>query len=282
MTIVVSVKVTDGIVLAADSAATFYVPWHNGTVTKIYNNANKIFNLRKLWPIGAVNYGAGGIGKVSAETLSKDLRRRFSDPDNADYHLDQNSYTIEEVAVKARRLFFQETYAAAALHDPMPDFYLGYRVCGYSANADLPEIWEFVIQGAACPAPQQVQARDEFGVRWEGQREALDRLFLGAPAGMEKWLVDKGLAKAEGARTLHLDFIKQFAAPLWLPAMPIQDAIDLAKFAVETAEKFARFGMQEETIGGPVEVAAITKHEGFKWIARKLYYRDELNADSHQ
>jgi hypothetical protein len=42
MTIVVTVKVTDGIVLAADSAATFYGV---GPAPKIYNNANKIFNL---------------------------------------------------------------------------------------------------------------------------------------------------------------------------------------------------------------------------------------------
>jgi 20S proteasome alpha/beta subunit len=50
MTIVVTVKVTDGIVLAADSAATFYGV---GPAPKIYNNANKIFNLVRGKPIGA-------------------------------------------------------------------------------------------------------------------------------------------------------------------------------------------------------------------------------------
>ena len=62
--------------------------------------------------------------------------------------------------------------------------------------------------------------------------------------------------------------------------MPIQDAIDVAKFAVETAAKFARYSMDAETIGGPVEVAAITKHEGFKWVARKHYYSQELNVET--
>jgi hypothetical protein len=75
MTIVVTVKVTDGIVLAADSAATFYIPIAGGTVAKIYNHANKVFNLRKLWSIGSLIYGAGGIGASSVETLSKDLRK---------------------------------------------------------------------------------------------------------------------------------------------------------------------------------------------------------------
>jgi len=54
---------------------------------KIYNNANKIFNLKKVWSIGAMVYGAGGIGASSVETLSKDLRQKFSNPDDADYYL---------------------------------------------------------------------------------------------------------------------------------------------------------------------------------------------------
>jgi hypothetical protein len=99
MTIIVTTKVTDGIVLAADSAASFYA----GGVTplKIYQHANKIFNLVKVWPIGAMVYGAGGIGAASVETLSKDLRLRLSDASNANYGLNKTSYTIEEVANKA-------------------------------------------------------------------------------------------------------------------------------------------------------------------------------------
>ena len=56
----------------------------------------------------------------------------------------------------------------------------------------------------------------------------------------------------------------------------------MAKFAVETAAKFARYGMHAETIGGPVEIAAITKHEGFKWVSRKHYYNAELNVEANQ
>jgi hypothetical protein len=41
MTIVVTVKVTDGIVLAADSATSFTDA--AGHVAKVYNSANKIF-----------------------------------------------------------------------------------------------------------------------------------------------------------------------------------------------------------------------------------------------
>ena len=32
-------------------------------------------------------------------------------------------------------------------------------------------------------------------------------------------------------------------------------------------------------LGGPIEIATITKHEGFKWITRKHYYSPEFNRE---
>jgi hypothetical protein len=71
--------------------------------------------------------------------------------------------------------------------------------------------------------------------------------------------------------------ISKLHIPLVLAAMPIQDAIELAIFMVETTIKFVRFNLRAETVGGPIEVAAITKHEGFKWVRRKRFYSKELN-----
>jgi hypothetical protein len=65
--------------------------------------------------------------------------------------------------------------------------------------------------------------------------------------------------------------------PLWIPPMPIQDAIDLAEFLVDLTIKWKRFTPGAPTVGGPIEIAAITKHEGFKWIRRKHYYSRDLN-----
>jgi hypothetical protein len=279
MTIVVTIKVTDGLVLAADSAATFSVPTKSGVITKIYNNSNKIFNLRKVWSLGAMVYGAGAIGASSVETLTKDLRRRFSDKSDKGYYLQKNDYTIQDVAIKARKFLFEESYRRA-YPQPPTNFGMGYRVCGYSANADLPEIWEFLIAGDRCDGPYRVQAPDEFGLRWAGETEALDRLLFGSTTAILGWLTSKGFIEAKDANATHLELISQFAAPLVLPSMPIQDAIDVARFAVETASRYARYGMRAETVGGPVELAAITKHEGFKWVTRKHYYTADLNRET--
>ncbi len=137
-----------------------------------------------------------------------------------------------------------------------------------------------MIVGADCAAPYVVQQKDEFGLRWAGENEALDRLLLGSSTAILGWLVQKGFVQEQDTTAIHFELINHLAAPLALPAMPIQDAVDVATFAVETAAKFAKFGMRLETIGGPIEVAAITKHEGFKWVARKHYYLEELNRET--
>lgn len=80
MTIAVAVKVNDGFVLAADSATTLSADGVDGKtqLLNIYNNANKIFNLHKGLPIGAMTWGRGSIGPSSISTLTKDLRVRFA------------------------------------------------------------------------------------------------------------------------------------------------------------------------------------------------------------
>jgi hypothetical protein len=60
--------------------------------------------------------------------------------------------------------------------------------------------------------------------------------------------------------------------------MPIQDAIDLAIFLEQVAAQFVRFREGPDTVGGPVEVATLTKYEGFKWVHRKHYYDKNLNG----
>jgi hypothetical protein len=277
MTIVVTAKVSDGIVLAADSAGSFFA---GGPIPlKIYNNANKIFNLRKVWPIGALVYGNAGIGAASVETLSKDLRQRFSDEGDGAYVLDETRYTVEEVAQKARRFLFEEVYQRAYATPP-PDFGMGYRVCGYSAGASLPEVWEFTIVGANCDPPALIHGQQEFGLRWAGENEALDRLVLGTSGQFVTFLMQQHGFDQATANAAHLDYVSRLGAGLVIPAMPIQDAIDVARFMVETASKFARYGLRPETVGGPTEIAVITKHEGFKWIARKHYYTADLNRET--
>jgi hypothetical protein len=277
MTIVVSVRVNDGIVLAADSATSFVDD--EGDVVKVYNNANKIFNLVKVWPIGAMTYGAGSIGSASLSTLSKDFRELLTPGSgNNDYVLNKNTYTIEEVAQKAKLFFFDDRYKTE-YPDGVPNYGVGYRICGYSAGALLPEAWEIYIYENNCAGPNRLYEPDSFGPRWAGETEALDRIVLGVGSRAKEALVQMGLTEADAAGAVT-DLVSRLRARLFLEAMPIQDAIDLAFFLADTAAKFAQFTLRAETVGGPIEVATITKHEGFKWVKRKHYYSVEYNREN--
>jgi hypothetical protein len=74
MTLALTIKVNDGIVLAADSATTFYQNGPQGQVViNVYENANKVFHLHKALPIGIITWGGGSIGQSSIGTLIKDF-----------------------------------------------------------------------------------------------------------------------------------------------------------------------------------------------------------------
>jgi len=276
VTIVVTVKINDGIVLAADSATTFSDDF--GSVVKIYNSANKLFNLRKGLPIGSLTFGAGGIGRASIATISKDLRRRLSgdDPNRPDWKLDPDTYTIEQVARRAREFFFEELYKDAYGDNPPRGFFFGYKVCGYSAGAPLPELWDVRIVEDQSPEPNLVHGQESWGPNWDGEYEAMDRLIFGVGSNFRQVLINQGVPEDQASAAMD-NIIRELRLPVVLPAMPIQDAIELAKFMVETTIRFVRFNLRSETVGGPIELAVITKHEGFRWVQRKLFFTTDLN-----
>ncbi|WP_207477351.1 hypothetical protein [Arenibaculum pallidiluteum] len=259
MTVIVSVKINDGIVMAADSAGTM-------VSGQVYAHANKIANLCSGLPIGAMSTGSGGIGNESVETLMKDLRQRFEgrSPAHADWRLDPGAYTMAEVSGKLRRFLFEEKVAACR-----DETSIQLRICGYSSGRPLAEVWEVNMTQLGCPPPRLIMDEASFGVLWDGQYEALNRLILGLGFDIGNALVKHGIPPHDAGR-LQENLVKDLYATLAVPAMPIQDAIDLARFLVETTIGFVRFAVfMPKSVGGAVEIAAITKHEGFRWIQSK-------------
>lgn len=286
MTVAISLKVHDGLVLAADSASTLSgVDPAGGQsgVANVYNNANKIFNLKKGLPIGGMAWGLGGIGGASIATLAKDLRMRFAgdDRDHPEWKLNEDAYTIEDVATKAREFLYEECYKPFAKGSTSnPSLNLSFAVAGYSAHASAAEVYHVEIVSGKCGPPRRmVGVDDPAQIVWEGQPEAISRLLLGYDPALGS-VLQKNLGVPANQVDRAVGVIEQaLSTPLIHPAMPIQDAIDLAEFLVNLTIGYLRFKPGAPTVGGLVEVAAITKHEGFKWIKRKHYFGRRLNPD---
>lgn len=58
-----------------------------------------------------------------------------------------------------------------------------------------------------------------------------------------------------------------------------QDMTELAESLISLTYLKRRASFSEESVGGPIDVAVITKGDGFIWIKRKNYFRPELNVN---
>ena len=254
-------------------------PGQPGVIANVYDNANKIFNIVKGLPIGCITFGSGNIGNASIGTLIKDLRKKLTDTPE-DMSFDPAKYTMEGVAQILAKFLDNE---CAGL-DPMAksNTTVGFLLGGYSKPGDLGESWSVEIAKGISQPPKQLRKPELAGISWGGQTESLQRMMLGFSPSIFDVLAQVNQptqSPTEMAQKLGPILAARLQAAMVFAPMPIQDAIDLARFLVHTAIMFSRFLPGPNVVGGPIEIAAITKHENFKWISRKHYYDNPLNKE---
>lgn len=59
--------------------------------------------------------------------------------------------------------------------------------------------------------------------------------------------------------------------------MSKKESAEMAHVLVELTSKKRRFSRDQETVGGPIDVAVVTRNEGFIWIRRKHYFEQSEN-----
>lgn len=274
MTIAVALKVRDGIVLAADSATTLTGP--QGTAANIFNHANKIVNLRKGLPIGFMTWGLGGFNSSSIASLAKDFRSewgtRFPPGD---------SHTVEDVA-KEMKAFLDASVTETVKEIPVEERSFGFVIAGHSTSQSLGEGWVVSLDASsgALTEPAPVLP-GEVGLTWWGVPKWIQRVVLGVDLdALAPFLVDDLKLPQENLQAAIDAFRRRAQADFLHPAMPIQDAINVGRFLVDCTKSAVEFCSGAPVVGGPTEIAAITKHEGFKWVQRKYYFQSELNPDT--
>ncbi len=284
MSVAIVISVHDGLVIAADSASTLTISTPAGVgVANVYNNANKIFNLIKGSSIGCVTFGSGSIGNASIGTLIKDFREILSDEVEAKKQLgfERKKYTMEQVS-KLLSDFLGKECDKIKDTNLRQTISLGLIVGGYSTGENLGEVWSIKIEKGLAGDPKKLRQADQVGINWGGESEAISRLVLGfSPRVFDvlAQVMKPPQPPADLMAKLHPLLIAQLNAPLVFAPMPVQDAIELGEFLVNSAIMFSRFLPGAQSVGGPIEVAVITKHEGFKWIRRKYYYKRDINPE---
>jgi len=257
VTIILSIKVQDGVVMASDSAVL-----HRG---HLYTNADKNIQLVKGLPIGVLISGDGALGTRALTSVMQDFSIRASLRGNSCF-IDKDSYSLEEVCLKLQTFVLE---ASMACLSPIRSALI---LSGYSAHADLPETWSIRFDGMERIAPELVWGEADYGLSWEGQAGCIARLLNDVPhMGFNE--ADAELAEValfnQNISELPEDGLD---SPLLVtPGMPLMDAVDVARFLMDTSLAFERLRADREikTIGGPVDLAIITRHDGFRWVQRK-------------
>lgn len=234
LTIVISISVQDGVVLASDSAVE-----HRG---QVYYSAEKTMQLIKGMPIGVLVAGDAAINNKAFIDVLKDFGAQNR---NGHGSFDKSNYTVEAVV---RRL---QDYLRSMAPMQVAKLRSTLIIGGYSSHSDTPEVWNLVFDSSEGVSVSQIWSPTEYGICWEGAGECLHRLMS------DDFMV-------EGSN-------ESSTPTLVTPGMPIHDAVALTRFLMDATIGYVRFraDLQPKTVGGPIDMAVITRHEGFRWVQRK-------------
>jgi len=285
MTICVSVKVSEGLVLAADSTASI-----NGTlqdnkgnqvsgILKTYDNAQKLSHL-KDFPIGTLSWGLSQIGSRSVASLIKEYEYSLPSLEEENEKIrekrmrgdevESNSYQFEVKSI-AQGLFENikknyETEFAILPNDKRPP--LGILISGYSSNKFFPDQWEinFPLSNQITEPRPDVNGKPTFGANWFGLTESIIRLHWGRDDQLIDVLANHFKVSTEEIKPL----VNQFQYPVAFDGMPLQDAIDYTVYLVNVVIGRFRFVVGAPLCGGEIDVAVITPN-AYTWIRRKSW-----------
>ncbi len=72
---------------------------------------------------------------------------------------------------------------------------------------------------------------------------------------------------------------RDYSGPIMsiVASLPKDELAAMAESLVNLTKFKRRVSRQQETVGGPIDVAVITKGDGFVWVKRKHYFPAELN-----
>ena len=254
MTVAMVVQVSEGVVLAADSAMAVQgemrqqgQPPIQGLL-KVYNSATKIVQLRD-WPVGLVTFGAAQIGARTLESHVQEF---------AEEQPEQQPDSIEQLS--------RDLHAFIAARIPeggAPGGQLGVHLAGYAPRGFFPEQYLLSFPGGVTRnRPDRPDGTPDFGATWHGMTDAINRLYMGIEPQAAAAL------QAAGVTDQQLAVLQQYQYPVIFDAMPLQDAIDFAAWLIDVAIGRFRFVVGAAMVVGPVDIAIITR-QGFRWIRHK-------------
>ena len=257
MTLIVSLRIPDGIVLAGDSLATLMgqsrleatigvtcpqcnhehdiqqiIPLPSVPATT-FSYAQKVFPFCEKFGVGT--FGRGLLAGKSIYFAMRLLEQRFKE--------DEKSFTgvtevAKEIADEIHNLLKEHLARENASLDALPEdqVVLGFQIVGYD-DTDAKTIETYIGKKV------HFQVFDDLGCTASAESEIVQAI----------WELDKK----------HPDNRPPY------PAFSLQDAIDYAGFLIGTTSVHQQFSQRMPSVGGDIDIALVTPFDGFRWICQK-------------
>ena len=277
----------EGLVLAAESRVTLTAQVTGQTPLHVnYDNATKLLSFSvPNTHLGAVTYGQGAIGfRTAASFLPEFEAGLIAPPAPAPGGRPKAPGSAPApvklpVAEFTQRLsdFFMDQWRSA-----MPPNYAGpdmvFVVGGFDDGQPYGTILEFYIPSR--PTPVIKHAPGAFGMNWGGQRETVDRIVQGYDGALPE-IAKQELGLTDAQRDQLVTALGRLQMQLPLQAMALQDCVDLAIFFIRTTIAAQRLMVTVRGVGGPIDVATVTRQNGLSFVQRKSIVGEDGQVRGH-
>lgn len=271
MSICVALNLSDGVVMAVDSATTMFD--NSGAITKVFLDADKLFQLGTS-KIGIATYG---VAALHGRTIGSFIREFTCDPANADL----STLALRDIAERLRRFFlgYYRSFAEkihAKPFDEIPDNQkgiLGLVLGGFSPGSFQSEMWEIVIPShSAENEAVQRNAPGVYGLNWFASSIPINRYLQGIDPGMGlkirnlfESILGRPLDKQEVDKFMGV--VKEHAYQISYEGLPIQSGIACARFLIDLVIGHYTFVEAHPIVGGKTKIGVVTYgHDAFTII----------------
>jgi hypothetical protein len=244
MSLIVTVIVPEGIVMASDSRQSLTIEGRtpDGKTFKVETvNSDSVMKtfLLEAQQVGISNFGQDLLGGVP---MSSHVKKFIEE----EIVLADDVTTISSKLIEYIRRSFSQADA-------------GFHVAGYSKSAKVSVPYFYNCHVAKNTVERRNVKPDgsvAYGATWSGQIDIITSV------------VNPIIAKDEKGQ----DRIVYSPAPIVWDAMTVQDAIDFSVYAIRTTIDTMRFQARQKNVGGPIDVLLLLPDAKPRWIQKKDYH----------
>jgi hypothetical protein len=260
MSLGIFIKGPEGLVLAADSRITLANQVQGQPPFLVnFDNATKLLNFScPNSCVGAVTYGQALVG-LTQRTAQSFLPE-----------FEQSLDKVKRLPIKEFVQKLSDFYMKQWQVNEPPDYHglpMVFVVGGYNEDEYFGRV--FIIEIPFKPDPiEQNPGPSEFGFTWGGQKEIVDRIMSGYDSRLLKLIKDALDLNPTQVELLN-QVMKSVQFPIPINLLPLQDCVNLAIYFIRSTIDAQNLSVNLRGVGGPIDVATITRREGFKFIQRK-------------